>query len=119
MEQFSVGGYQSVRGYREDQLVRDNGLASSLELRLPIWSDPALGLDVQLAPFCDVGHSWNTKRDEQSPLTIGSVGVGLRTFYKELLRGEIYWGHRLESVSDPGEHDLQDEGVHFAVTGSF
>jgi hypothetical protein len=47
------------------------------------------------------------------------VGVGLRTFYKRLLRGEIYRGHRLQSVGDPGEQGLQDEGVHFAVTGSF
>jgi hypothetical protein len=45
--------------------------------------------------------------------------LGLRTSYQRLLRAEIYWGHRLQSVADPGEDDLQDEGVHFAVTGSF
>jgi hemolysin activation/secretion protein len=119
LEQFSVGGHQSVRGYRENQLVRDNGLASSLELRIPLWSQAALGIDVQLAPFCDVGRSWNTKRGEASPRTLASVGVGLRASYSRHLRGEIYWGHRLRHVDEPEDHGLQDEGVQFAIVASF
>jgi hemolysin activation/secretion protein len=118
LEQFSVGGYQSVRGYREHQLVRDNGLASSLELRIPLWSDAAWGFEVQLAPFCDVGRSWNTNRGEPSPRTLASVGVGLRTFYR-FLRSEIYWGHRLRHVEEPGDGGLQDDGVSFALVATF
>ncbi len=119
LEQFSVGGYQSVRGYREHQLVRDNGLASSLELRIPLWRDAAWGIDLQLAPFCDVGRSWNTNRGEASPRTLASVGVGLRTFYRQFLRGEIYWGHRLRSIDELGDGGLQDDGVTFALVASF
>ena len=119
LEQFSVGGHQSVRGYRENQLVRDDGFATSLELRLPLWSDAARGIDVQLAPFCDVGRSWNTNREEPSPRTLASVGTGLRIFYRRVLRGEIYWGHRLRSIDEPGDHDLQDDGVTFSVVASF
>jgi hemolysin activation/secretion protein len=118
MEQFSLGGHQSVRGYRENTLVRDNGLASSLELRIPVWRDAAWGFDVQLAPFVDFGRSWNTNRGEASPRTLASVGIGLRTFYR-FLRGEIYWGHQLRSVEEIGDGGLQDEGVTFAVTASF
>jgi len=118
LEQFSVGGFQSVRGYREHTLVRDNGLVSSLELRVPVWSDSAWRLDVQLAPFCDVGRSWNTNRGEASPRTLASVGVGLRIFYR-FLRGEIYWGHRLKHVEDPGEGGIQDDGVTFSLGASF
>lgn len=40
-----------MRGYLENQLVRDNGFASSLELPIPLWSDEVCGIDVQLAPF--------------------------------------------------------------------
>jgi hemolysin activation/secretion protein len=119
LEQFSLGGHQSVRGYRENQLVRDNGLASSLELRLPLWSDAPLGIDVQLAPFCDVGRSWNTKRAEASPRTLASVGVGLRVGYTRHLHGELYWGHRLRHVDEPEDHDLQDDGVQFSLVASF
>jgi hemolysin activation/secretion protein len=119
MEQFSLGGFQSVRGYRENQLVRDNGLASSIELRVPVWSRPALGLDVQLAPFCDFGRSWNTNRVEASPRTLASVGVGLRVAFLRTLRGEIYWGHRLNSIDELGDGDLQDEGIGFAIRATF
>jgi hemolysin activation/secretion protein len=119
LEQFSVGGHQSVRGYRENTLVRDNGFAASLEVRLPLWSSAARGIDVQLAPFFDVGNSWNTKRADASPQTLASVGVGLRASYSRHLRGEIYWGHRIQSIDEPGNHGLQDEGVTFAIEASF
>jgi len=119
LEQFSLGGHQSVRGYRENQLVRDNGLASSLELRIPLWTDAALGFDLQLAPFFDIGRSWNTKRGDASPRTLMSVGVGLRTSLTRYLRGELYWGHRLRHVDEPEDHDLQDEGVQFSLVASF
>jgi hemolysin activation/secretion protein len=119
LEQFSVGGHQSVRGYRENQLVRDNGLASSLELRIPLWSSGALGLDFQLAPFFDIGRSWNTNRPEASPRTLMSVGVGLRAGLTRYLRGEIYWGHRLRHVDEPENDDLQDKGVQFSIVASF
>lgn len=119
LEQFSVGGYQSVRGYRENQLVRDDGFTSSLELRIPVWSRWPRGIDVQLAPFVDVGHSWNTNRPESSPLTLGSVGVGLRISYTRYVQAEIYWGHRLQSIDEAGDHNLQDDGVTFAITAGF
>jgi len=36
LEQFAVGGRYSVRGYRENTLVRDNAFLYSLEVRLPL-----------------------------------------------------------------------------------
>lgn len=33
---FSVGGANTVRGYRENLYVRDNGVLSSLEFRIPL-----------------------------------------------------------------------------------
>lgn len=35
LEQFSVGGIATVRGYGQNQLVTDNGVLGSLEVRLP------------------------------------------------------------------------------------
>jgi len=80
--------------------------------------DPAFGAIGQLAPFCDFGRSWNTNRGEPSPRTLASVGVGLRTTYR-FLRGEIYWGHRLQHVEDPGDGGIRDDGVTFALVASF
>ena len=35
IEQFAVGGIDTVRGYRENQIVRDTGFAASVELHIP------------------------------------------------------------------------------------
>jgi hemolysin activation/secretion protein len=40
IEQFSVGGLDSVRGFRTNQLVRDYGYTASLEYRLPVFANP-------------------------------------------------------------------------------
>ena len=119
LEQFPVGGHQSVRGYRENELVRDNGFTSSLELRIPLWSKADGSSSLQLAPFFDIGQSWNTQRGEASPRTLASVGIGLRASLTRYLSGQIYWGHRLKSVPEPADHDLQDDGVQFSLVASF
>jgi len=36
LEQFSVGGFDTVRGYREDRLVRDNGVIGTAEVQIPL-----------------------------------------------------------------------------------
>ncbi|HKA13693.1 MAG TPA: ShlB/FhaC/HecB family hemolysin secretion/activation protein [Myxococcota bacterium] len=118
LEQYSVGGEHTVRGYRENRLVRDNGLTSSLEVRVPVWVDAAHQVIVQLAPFCDAGRSWNTERDEPSPRTLASVGIGLRTTWRHL-HGELFGGHQIKDVDKPDDRALQDEGVHFSLVASF
>jgi hemolysin activation/secretion protein len=115
LEQFAVGGAYTVRGYRENLLVRDNGLVSSLEVRIPLWKDEAGRPVLQLAPFADIGRSWNTDRPEAAPRTIYSVGVGLRFQFTRHLFGNVYWGHALRDVFTPEDRDLQDSGVHFSV----
>ena len=119
LEQFPVGGHASVRGYRENELVRDNGIAASIEVRIPLWMQREGVSSIQLAPFADVGNSWNTERGEASPRTIGSVGMGLRAQLTRFLFGQIYWGHRLQSIPDSPDDDLQDDGVQFSVTASY
>ena len=116
LEKFSVGGLRTVRGYRRNELVRDNGVVASLELRIPLYRG-RLGRDVvQLAPFADFGRAWD-ERDDFPDQTLASLGVGLRVSPFEWLFGELYWGGRLTKVSRSyGESDLQDEGIHFRVT---
>nr|MCM0591622.1 filamentous hemagglutinin N-terminal domain-containing protein [Gloeotrichia echinulata DEX184] len=51
LEQFGVGGQLSVRGYRQDTLLTDNGMFFSAEFRLPIVRAPNQGGVLQLTPF--------------------------------------------------------------------
>lgn len=115
MEMFSVGGMNSVRGYRENQLVRDNGIVSSLEFRLPLIRSAQRGAVLQLAPFVDLGRSWNQGKDTPDPETISSIGAGIRWAVSQKGYFQAYYGRALRRVSNTG-HDLQDEGIHFLLT---
>lgn len=115
IEKFAVGGARTVRGYRENQFVRDNGVVASLELRIPLLRTPGGRPMVQLAPFVDYGSSWNEDVVDEGAETIASVGVGLRVSPWEWLHGAFYWGGRLKKVPKFG-NDLQDSGIHFALT---
>jgi len=114
IEKFAVGGLRTVRGYRENQVVRDNGVVASGELRLPLWWDRHDRPVVQIAPFIDYGRSWNHAEGSVAQ-TLWSVGIGLRVAPFEWLRGELYWGHAFTHVQDVGG-DLQDDGIHFELT---
>jgi hemolysin activation/secretion protein len=114
LEQFAVGGSRTVRGYRENELVRDNGWVSSIELRIPILRGLLQGDLLQIAPFIDVGSSWNDKHTED-PRTLSSIGVGLLYRPSDRLLAEIYWGGRLRDLPNRG-NDLQKHGVYFRVT---
>ncbi len=115
MEKFPVGGALSVRGYRKNQLVRDNGFASSLEFRAPVFRHEAGLLNLKLAAFADYGRSWNAERDTPEPKSLSSVGVGLLWNPTPKLQAQIYKALPFEDIDNP-EHDLQDSGVHFAVS---
>lgn len=112
LERFTVGGHLTVRGYRENQLVRDQGVISSLELRVPLWARERPILE--LAPFADFGWSDFRKGSNPDPNILASVGVGLRWSITERIRANVYWGYQIQEVDTSG--DLQDDGVQFSLT---
>ena len=114
LEQFSLGGARTVRGYRENQLVRDTGINLSLEYRLPVWRSRSDREWVQLAPFFDVGAGWNRSSTVGSPHSIASAGLGLIVTPTESITGELYWGHGFREF-DSTRRDLQDAGIHFRL----
>jgi hemolysin activation/secretion protein len=116
LEQLPVGGRFSVRGYRENTLVRDNAFLASIEGRYPVMRS-VQGEDLlQLAAFSDFGQSWNAKGSTVDPQFLASVGLGLRwaVLPKERARFELYWGLPLNYVTHP-KGNLQDHGLHLQV----
>jgi hemolysin activation/secretion protein len=119
LEQFELGGHSSVRGYRENFLVRDNGVVSSVEVRYPLFSDATGYPLVQLCGFYDYGRGWNTDRPEPNPKTITSAGAGIRIALFRRIEGNLYWGHAFDEVDDPDDETFQDRGFSFAVTMAY
>lgn len=121
LEQLPMGGRYSVRGYRENQLVRDNGVIASLETRIPLAKNAAWADALQVVPFFDYGQAWYAKASTPEPDAIYSIGVGLRwslTIVKTpmplKIDLEFYWGYPLEKIINNGDN-LQDDGIHFQL----
>ena len=116
LEQLSIGGVDTVRGYRTSQRVGDNGIAGTVELRLPIVRDPeGFGL-LQIVPFIDAGTIWSNGNNEANSAdgTLLSTGLGLRWQLNDWLSASLDWGIPLISIDRQGD-SLQDNGISFSV----
>ena len=131
-EQLPIGGRNSVRGYRENQLVRDNAIISSIETRITVVSDREWARNLELATFFDFGNGWQTNPDAAGrgrillpvpPSSIYSAGVGVRwnAVFGESVRWnpefELYWGKGLVDLDSASRRggSLQDSGIHFNI----
>jgi hemolysin activation/secretion protein len=121
IEQFGLGGIDSVRGFRENQLVTDNAVSASIELRQTVWRAPLPALSpgqiedgrVQLAAFADFGSGWNTGRQTPAGHNLASMGVGLRYLPFAGSVAELYVGRPFHQIKLG--NTLQDQGVYFRV----
>lgn len=117
LDGLSVGGINTVRGYRENQLVRDQGEYLNLEFDYPLQHNPATGLSLNLIPFLDYGRAHNRG---QPRATLSSAGLAGRLIWRGLQldlalarRVHADVGHKAES------NTLQDRGVHLQLSTKF
>ncbi len=116
LEQFPLGGYQSVRGYRQDILLTDNGLFLSAEVLFPI-ARLGTGNVLQVVPFVDAGRGWNVeKKDRLENDTLVGMGLGLQLRLGDQFTGRIDYGIALNDIDDRKERTWQEAGVYFSIT---
>ena len=108
-----------MRGYRENLLVRDNGMVGAVEVRVPVWKRSDRRSRFEVGPFVDAGYSWNRDRPTIGPTTLVSVGLTSRLAITDRIDLRLDWGEDLKDLANPGEWNLQDAGVHFALTVRF
>lgn len=115
LEQFALGGYQSVRGYRQDLLLSDNGILLSAEALFPIVEIGDDGI-LQIYPFLDFGTAWNSG-DRENPVdsTLLGTGIGLQLRLGETLTGRIEYGIPLIDVETRDKGTLQEDGLYFSL----
>ena len=112
LEQFSLGGVNTVRGYQENQLITDSGILGSIEFRVPLTKNPNT---LQLTPFFDFGTGWNHEEPESDPATLASLGLGLNCSVASQLNLNLDYGIPLIAVDDEGD-SIQEHGVHFSLS---
>lgn len=108
LERFSIGGIDTVRGYIQDQIVTDNGITASTELRI------AVAEDVQLTPFIDAGGGWNNQTpDPENPFLLG-IGLGMQWQPNEDFSLRVDYGLPIIAVGDTG-NSWQSSGIYFSI----
>ncbi|MEP4077699.1 ShlB/FhaC/HecB family hemolysin secretion/activation protein [Haloferula sp.] len=112
--QMRVGGRYTVRGYRENFLVRDNGFYGGVDYQFPLLLDGENGgWSLWAVPFVDAGIGWNDNPSMTESLI--SVGVGLKASYSNWFRGELFWGIPLKNEGQ-ASGNIQDDGIHFRMS---
>ncbi len=114
-DQFSIGGQNSIRGYRQDFLLADNGVLASAEFRYPVLRlQPSWGV-VQVVPFVDLGNVWNSSAQANpDPNFLASVGLGLRWQQSNRFSFRLDWGIPLIAV-DSAQNTWQEKGLTFSL----
>ena len=112
-EQFGLGGQQTVRGYRQDALLRDNGALISAEARFPIirFGEDSI---VQITPFLDAGTAWNFDGSQSDNNVLVGTGFGLLWEQNDNLSARVDWGLPLVDI-DNASNSLQDSGIYFSL----
>jgi hemolysin activation/secretion protein len=119
MEKYALGGLNSVRGYRKNVLVKDNGINASAEWWFPLVRDSVSGSEhLSVAPFFDYGRGWDSGHetvDAAKGTDLASVGLGIRGTWKGL-SVDFFYGYGFLTKGITSGNDPQEQGIHFAVT---
>lgn len=126
VEQYQVGGANSVRGFTEGLLVGDRGYNLSSELRFPLpglkYISPWLNQKVQGAAFFDMGYAWLDKSNINYPgvskTLLSGAGIGIRAQLTRFLTGFIDFGFPLVDFTDQEPNAQPDVRVHFGVSSN-
>lgn len=119
VEQFQVGGMNSVRGYEEGSLFADTGYFLNLEVRKPIPNLPdykylRLKDKVQLAAFYDHGLGAVEGGHFTSNNFLQSLGFGFRIHLTDYLNANLDFGFPLGGSKTPARKD--NMRFHFNLT---
>ncbi|MCC5632152.1 ShlB/FhaC/HecB family hemolysin secretion/activation protein [Nostoc sphaeroides] len=118
LEQFGLGGLRSIRGYRQDILLTDNGFLASAEVQLPVLRVEKVGGVLQVVPFIDFGVGWNSSGNaDPNPNTLLGLGLGLQWQMGDRLNARLDYGIPLTDIQDRGR-TLQEDGIYFSIVAN-
>ncbi|MEM8643078.1 MAG: ShlB/FhaC/HecB family hemolysin secretion/activation protein [Cyanobacteria bacterium P01_G01_bin.54] len=120
-EGFSIGGQQTLRGYRQGARNGDNGFRISIEDRITLMRRPKGVTLLQIAPFFDYGEVWNNPSNTAQVTAehrLGSFGMGLILQVENNLTMRLDYGYPVVEVSDR-QFDIQDDGLYFSLNYGF
>jgi hemolysin activation/secretion protein len=126
IEQFQLGGQNSVRGYTQGLMIGDRGYNVGAEWRWPIpflaSASPWLGERLQGAVFFDYGQAWLDKGSRyyipgvsNRTTSLMGAGVGLRAHLTDYMQGYVDLAMGLLDRKDIEPNAQPTVRVHFGV----
>jgi hemolysin activation/secretion protein len=110
LDGMSIGGAFTVRGYLENQLIRDKGMIYNIEFEQPVVRQSPSGFTYTVIPFYDYGRGHN---NADVATTISSLGFANRLRWRGLSL-DIAIAKKLQhpsSLQNTGGA-LQSKGIH-------
>ncbi len=119
LEQFSLGGFRNIRGYRQDVLLTDIGVLASAELFVPVLRVKQLDGLLQVVPFVDFGFGTNrgATADPDTETLLGA-GLGLQWQMGRRLTARLDYGIPLTDIESSNK-TLQEKGIYFSINYNF
>jgi hemolysin activation/secretion protein len=116
-EQYSAGGMENVRGYKESEALGDNAVHSTLEVTFPNpLEKTAIGKRLQMNPFVFYDVAKLTIHDplpgQDGSTSLQGTGVGVRGSVTKNLEYELDWAVALNATSQTNRYDQR---VYFKV----
>ena len=106
LEQISLGGLRSVRGYRQNLSIGDNGVIGNVELQIPVVGTPESHF-IRIIPFVAAGTLWNNASEEIPTETVASVGVGASYQLGETVEAQVDLALPLIDANAPDDFDTE------------
>jgi len=96
-----VGGEQPLRGFGEGRFYDRNSFSTSVELRRTVLSFDAVStrVDVELAPFVDLGRVFARTNTDPLEQLHHVFGVGFRGIAKPFVVGKVDVGYGSEGLA--------------------
>jgi hemolysin activation/secretion protein len=120
-QQFTIGGGQSLRGFRQNARTGDNGIRFSLEDRFVALRDDLGATLLQVIPFLDAGTIWNHSNNPNtlpSQNFLAGAGLGLLFTPLERLNMRLDYAIPFVNLSDRGSN-LQESAFYFSLGYQF
>ena len=117
LDRMSIGGVYTVRGYRENQMIRDTGSIVNVEFDYPLVRNPGKGFNLSLVPFYDYGRG---KNQSEAADTLTSMGLLTRMRW-EGVSLDFSFAKRLSYPNFVRSNggNLQDKGINFQLNYNF
>jgi hemolysin activation/secretion protein len=119
-ERFSVGGTDTVRGYRENLVLADEAAVASLELAQPFTISGSSAETYApgrftVSTFIDGAVTHNRAGVATVPKHFGSAGGSLLWTPARWLSARATYAKAFDKVRTPGKRDIQDRGFSFRL----